>query len=79
MEFRTCVEYLFGEKAIKFMKWLFLALPIISVTLEVEQVWDIADMAVGFIVIPNMIALLLLSPKFFEIRKDYRAKLAERK
>ena len=79
VEFRTCVEYLFGEKAIKFMKWLFLALPIVSVTLEVEQVWDIADMAVGFFVIPNMIALLLLSPKFFEILKDYRAKLAERK
>ena len=39
VEFRTCVEYLFGEKAIKFMKWLFLALPIVSVTLEVEQVW----------------------------------------
>ena len=35
--------------------------------------------AIGFIVIPNMIALLLLSPKFFEILKDYRAKLAERK
>lgn len=61
------------------MKWLFLALPILSVTLEVEQVWDIADMAVGFIVIPNMIALLLLSPKFIELLKDYRAKLAERK
>lgn len=49
-----------------------------SVTLEVEQVWDIADMAVGFIVIPNMIALLLLSPKFFKILKDYRAKLANK-
>lgn len=79
VEFRTCVEYIFGEKAIKLMKWLFLALPILSVTLEVEQVWDIADMAVGCIVIPNMIALLLLSPKFIELLKDYRAKLAERK
>lgn len=78
VEFRTCVEYLFGEKTIKYMKWLFLALPIVSVTLEVEQVWDIADMAVGFIVIPNMIALLLLSPKFFKILKDYRAKLANK-
>ena len=79
VEFRTCVEYIFGEKARELMKWLFLALPILSVTLEVEQVWDIADMAVGFIVIPNMIALLLLSPKFIELLKDYRAKLAERK
>lgn len=72
------MEYLFGEKTVKYMKWLFLALPIVSVTLEVEQVWDIADMAVGFIVIPNMIALLLLSPKFFKILKDYRAKLANK-
>lgn len=78
VEFRTCVEYLFGEKAIRFMKWLFLALPILSVTLEVEQVWDIADMAVGFIVIPNMIALLLLSPKFFEILHGYLAELKQK-
>lgn len=78
VEFRTCVEYLFGEKAIKFMKWLFLALPIVSVTLEVEQVWDIADMAVGFIVIPNMIALLLLSPKFIEIFRGYLNELKQK-
>lgn len=75
VEFRTCVEYLFGEKSVKYLKWLFFALPVVSVTLEVEQVWDLADMAVGFIVIPNMIAILLLSPKFFKIFKDYRAKL----
>ena len=78
VEFRTCVEYLLGEKAITFAKWLFLALPILSVTLEVEQVWDIADMAVGFIVIPNMIALLLLSPKFFALLKSYRTSLKEK-
>ena len=33
------------------------------------------DMAVGFIVIPNMIAVLLLSPKFFEIFHGYLADL----
>ena len=32
-----------------------------------------ADMAVGFIVIPNMIALLALSPKFFKLFKEYKA------
>ena len=37
----------------------------------VEQVWDIADIAVGFIVIPNMIALLALSPKFFKLFREY--------
>lgn len=71
VEFRTCVEYLFGEKLMKVLKWLYFILPILSVTLEVEQVWDLADMAVGFIVIPNMIALLLLSPKFFQLFHEY--------
>lgn len=75
VEFRTCVEYLFGEKLMKVLKWIYFILPILSVTMEVEQVWDIADMAVGFIVIPNMIAILLLSPKFFEIFHGYLADL----
>ena len=33
------------------------------------------NMAVGFIVILNMIAILLLSPKFFEIFHGYLADL----
>ena len=74
VEFRTCVEYLFGEKTVKWLKWLYFALPILSVTLQVETIWDIADMAVGFIVIPNMIALLLLSPKFLSLFYDYLGK-----
>lgn len=55
----------------KFLQFIFLALPIVSASLAVEQVWDIADMAVGFIVVPNMIALLLLSPKFLELFRGY--------
>lgn len=78
VEFRTCVEYLFGEKLMKVLRWVYFILPILSVTLEVEQVWDIADMAVGFIVIPNMIALLLLSPKFFEIFHSYLNRLKQK-
>ncbi|MFR8284016.1 MAG: hypothetical protein ACLU9R_09225 [Faecalibacterium sp.] len=35
-------------------------------------------MAVGFIVIPNMIAILLLSPKFFEIFHGYLADLKQK-
>ena len=31
-------------------------------------------MAVGFIVIPNMIAITLLSPKFFALFREYLSK-----
>lgn len=79
VEFRTCIEYLFGEKSIKWLKYLFFLLPILSVTLEVEQVWDLADMAVGFIVIPNMIAIAALSPKFIKMFKEYTAQIKKEK
>lgn len=79
VEFRACVEYLFGGKMVKYLQWIYFLLPILAVTLEVEQVWDIADMAVGFIVIPNMIAILLLSPKFISIFKDYIRQLKDGK
>lgn len=72
VEFRTCIEYIFGAKSLKFLQWLFFIMPILAVTMEVEQIWDMADMAVGFIVIPNMIALILLSPKFLALFKDYK-------
>ena len=74
VEFRTCVEYLFGKKALKWIKYLYFILPILAVTLEVEQVWDIADIAVGFIIVPNMIALLALSPKFFKLFREYNSR-----
>lgn len=74
VEFRTCVEYLFGKKSLKWLKYLFFLLPLLAVTLEVEQVWNIADIAVGFIVIPNMIALAALSPKFFKLFREYTSK-----
>ena len=75
VEFRTCVAYLFGEKSVKFIQCIFFIMPIIAVTMEVEKIWDMADMAVGFIIIPNLVALLLLSPKFTALVKEYKAKL----
>ena len=73
VEFRTCVEYLFGKKNMKWMKYLYFILPLLAVTLEVEQVWDICDIAVGFIVLPNLIALVALSPKFFKLFREYKS------
>ena len=59
-EYITCIKYLLKEKWIKVVKWLYL-LPIIPAILTpIEMVWNIADIAVGFIIIPNVIALLIL-------------------
>ncbi|MEG2653053.1 MAG: amino acid carrier protein, partial [Ruthenibacterium sp.] len=75
VEFRTCLEHLIGEKATKYAKWLFFIPPIFSVTMEIEAVWSLADMAVGLVFVPNMIALIALSPQFFAMLKAYKAKI----
>lgn len=71
VEYRTCIEYLFGEKAIKYAKYIFFIIPLIAVTSEIESVWSLADIAVGFIVIPNVIALFILGPKFISLFREY--------
>ena len=75
VEYRTSTEYLFGEKALKYLQWFFFVPPILAVTMPIEAIWSLADMAVGFIVIPNMIAILLLSKKFFGLFREYTGRL----
>jgi len=71
-EFTTCMRYLFKEKALKYLKWIYV-LPIIpAALLSAGFIWDLADMAVGFIIVPNLIALLILAPKFKAMFKDYK-------
>ena len=36
VEYRTSTEYLFGEKAIKYLQWFFFVPPIIAVTMPIE-------------------------------------------
>lgn len=75
VEYRTSTEYLFGEKSVKYLQWFFFVPPIVAVTLPIEAIWSLADMAVGFIVIPNMIAILLLSNRFVALFREYREKM----
>lgn len=71
-EFTTCIRYLFKEKYLKYLKWIYV-LPILpAVVLSAGFIWDLADMAVGFIIVPNLIALLILAPKFKAMFKDFK-------
>ena len=79
VEFRTCTEWLVGYKASKYLNVLFFILPILATSLSTLQVWGLCDMVVGLVIIPNLIALILLSPKFVDLFKEYKAKIAEEK
>ncbi|WP_440993055.1 alanine/glycine:cation symporter family protein [Cysteiniphilum litorale] len=66
-----CVEFLFGVKAIIPFRivWV-IAIPIGAV-LKLDFVWLLADTLNGLMALPNLIALLLLSPVVFKLSHAY--------
>jgi AGCS family alanine or glycine:cation symporter len=76
-EYKTSVVYVFGDKpaTLCIFNVIWLIPPFIALEKPIEFVWTIVDISTGIEGIPNMIALLLLSPIFF---KTYRAWLKDR-
>ena len=69
-----CVVYLVGTKGILPFRILWvLAIPV-GAGLNLGVVWLIADTLNAFMAIPNLIALLLLSPVVFSASKNYFSK-----
>lgn len=68
-----CVEYLFGIKAITPFRILWvLAIPAGAMAQEqLDFVWLVADTLNALMALPNLIALLLLSPVVFKLTRDY--------
>jgi AGCS family alanine or glycine:cation symporter len=74
VEFKAAVTYIFGEKLFKYLRFLYFIPPTIGAMMEIEAIWTMADMATGFLVVPNMIALALLSPLFVKLFKEFKEK-----
>ena len=67
---RACV-YLFGEKAIMPYKILWVIFVMVGSLVELNVVWNIADILNGFMAVPNIIAVLLLSNVIASETKKY--------
>src|SRR5690606_11011676 len=68
------VEFLFGVGAIRPYRLLWvLAVPLGAIT-SLDLVWQFADALNALMAIPNLIALLLLSPVVFALTRDYWAR-----
>ncbi len=68
------VQYLFGKKAVKVYSIIVVAFIIVGSTLKVDLVWELADFFNGLMVIPNAMALLVLSGVVVGISKKYGKK-----
>ncbi|NNE37525.1 MAG: alanine:cation symporter family protein, partial [Gammaproteobacteria bacterium] len=71
-----CGEYLFGVRIIKPFRVAWVTAVFIGSTFELEFVWLLADALNGLMAIPNLIALLLLSPVLFQVTREYFTKLS---
>ncbi len=68
-----CAEYLLGVKVILPYRILWVIVVFAGTTIDLNMVWIIAEILNGLMAIPNLIALLLLSPMVFKLTKEYYA------
>ncbi|MCG6974906.1 MAG: sodium:alanine symporter family protein [Acidiferrobacterales bacterium] len=68
-----CAEYLFGVKVISLYRVLWVIAIPVGALAELNPLWLLADVMNGLMAIPNLIALILLSPVVFKITRDYFA------
>ncbi|MDD5928078.1 MAG: alanine/glycine:cation symporter family protein [Firmicutes bacterium] len=76
-----CLEYLLGGKknsiVLTMFRWLYILAVLIGPFLTVKAVWTIADIFNGFMAVPNLIALIVLSGIVAKETKAYFDKLGK--
>jgi AGCS family alanine or glycine:cation symporter len=72
-----CVIYLFGHKAaLPFRAFFTVVVPLGAVS-QLDLVWSLADLFNGLMALPNLLALLLLSPVVVRMTRDFFKKHPE--
>ncbi|SFG44406.1 alanine/glycine:cation symporter family protein [Oribacterium sp. WCC10] len=66
-----CMEFIFGTKAIIVYQAIYVMFVVVGATVQLSLVWEIADTANGLMAVPNLIAVLVLSPKVVKLTKEH--------
>ncbi|HEX6940644.1 MAG TPA: sodium:alanine symporter family protein [Longimicrobiales bacterium] len=66
-----CANYLFGPKAILPYKLVFVAMHFVGATMALDTIWAIGDIALGIVILPNLIALIVLAPQVKQMANSY--------
>ena len=68
-----CLDYLtrHNKKKVLVYRWIYILCVFIGPYMTVKAVWTIADIVNGLMALPNLIALLVLSPIIFKETKSY--------
>jgi len=73
----TASTWVFGPRALTPYRAIFVVLAFVGAVRKLEVVISISDILVGLLVIPNVIALLLLSPRVAKWSRDYFTRLRD--
>ncbi len=66
-----CATYLFGHKAVLPYKIVFIIMHFVGAVMPLAFIWTVGDIFLGIVILPNLLALLLLSPKVREMTDSY--------
>lgn len=66
-----CAEFLFGSKIILFYNIAYALVSIVGATVDLGLIWGISDTFNGFMTVPNLIAVFLLTPVVLKLIKEH--------
>ena len=66
-----CANYLLGEGAIRPYKVVYLIMHFLGAIISLNLAWQIGDIALGIVILPNLIALVMLSGKVKKLTDSY--------
>ncbi len=65
------IEYLIGIRAVRYYRWVWVAMVMVGSVASMPMVWTFADIANGSMAIPNLISLIFLSGVLVSESKKY--------
>lgn len=71
--------FLFGDRVRKPFCVMFIAFSVVGACINMTAAWTISDMLNGLMALPNLIAVLILSPRVIALTREYCAKLRSAK
>lgn len=69
-----CAQYLFGYESWKVFALLQTLMVILGAVLQTGVIWSLSETVNGLMAIPNLIALIFLSPKLGELIEEFKIK-----
>ena len=69
-----CAEFMFGSKILLPFNIAYSLIAIVGATVDLGLVWSISDTFNGFMTVPNLIGVFLLTPVVLKLTREYFAK-----